>query len=270
MIFDYFGEEITFYFAFMNHYSKCLGFGALLSLIYYVYTKLQAVYCRYYLDVCHPDRRDVVPLLVFSVSILFGTALFIKFWERRFSYLHMKYNLFTHGDGTGANTTHNNKIEARKEFKADMIVKNKITNEFEKFYPRWKRELIKQPLSWVVLLLFTGFSLFCMVVCLNMEGMVVRVDRHHRQTDSTVTNRPTPALHIASLHRLSEDGRIFDKRQHLLGGYLPKILYSVVVMLCSQIFQVVATALNDFENYEIMSEYNKNFTIKRIFFEFFQ
>lgn len=292
----YFGEETMFYFAWMNHYQRWLAassvFALATMLLRYVQgdpaaTAAAAASAVMTFDVSaagpaaltaakalngtvmnataataaaaaflRADGRkevvvtDALALPLFILLLIVGSVLCIKMWERRCHTLCMRFRLFQPSVSSG-------KDEERPEFRGTKGL-NPITGTEELQYPSWIRGLIWQPLSWLVIALFTGFTLALMVCFVNLEGYT-HVDRETGEAGFAV-------LH--TLRRLSLPGAVFNKTDHPLLGLIPTVVYLCCISGLSILFKSLAGWLTDLENYKYREEYIRALTQKRVVFEF--
>lgn len=268
----YLGPEVMLYYAWMNHYARWLLGAGLLGVLVLLLGSLRlapdaaaAAVMAAPLDgaawtadgapvlvpaVSHVMRLrravqyglDVALLPGFSATMLVGSVLCIKMWERRCSALSMKYRLFQQ----------EGKDEPRHDFRGTPGT-DPVTGEPQLTYPAWYRAMVLQPLAWAVVALFMAGTLGLMVCSLNLDGMV---------------SDPASHLAIPVLRRLTEDGRLLDKSVHPVAAMLPQLVYSVLIAALSFVFTALVKFLTRLENYRCRGEYVRALTLKRVAFEF--
>lgn len=255
----YFGTEVMFYYAWMNHYARwLLGAGVLgvaVSLLSSVRLADPAVMSGAYktptatLAAAHVTLRrvlqrclDVTLLPLFIVVMIIGSVLCIKTWERRCSLLTMKYHLFQQ----------EGKDEPRRDFHGTPG-RNPVTGEPQLVYPAWYRAVVLQPLAWAVVILFMAGTIAIMICSLNLDGMV---------------SDPSSRLAIPFIRKYTLNGGVLDAAAHPYFAMVPRIGYSVCISLLSYIFTMLAIQLTRMENYRYRGEYVRALTLKRVVFEF--
>ncbi|KAG5484035.1 hypothetical protein LSCM1_05888 [Leishmania martiniquensis] len=265
---SYLGEEIMFYFAWMNHYARWLLGAGLLGVLVSMLSSLRLVpdaAVAVVLDTAGcsaagaPMRGsatassmalrcavqyglDVALMPLFSASMIIGSVMCIKMWERRCRALCMKHHLFQQ----------EGKDELRHDFRGTPGT-NPVTGVPQLRYPAWYRAVALQPLAWGVVALFMGGTLALMVCSLNLDGMV---------------SDPESPLVIPFLRRLAVDGGALDKSVHPIAAMLPALGYSVCIAALSSIFTGLAMHLTRMENYRYRAEHMRALTLKRVAFEF--
>ncbi|CAG9571001.1 hypothetical protein LMJF_13_0740 [Leishmania major strain Friedlin] len=253
---SYLGEEVMFYYAWMNHYARWLLGAGLLGVLVSMLSSLRPAPDTAAAAVLVPAassssitlRRtvqhclDVALLPLFSTIMIIGSVLCIKMWERRCSALCMRYHLFQH----------ERKDELRHDF-CGTPGADPVTGGPQLCYPAWYRLTAAQSLTWGIVALFMGGTLGLMVCSLNLDGMV---------TD------PASRLAIPFLRRLAVDGGLLDKTAHPIAAILPPLAYSVCIGALSFIFTDLAKYLTRMENNRYRGEYMRSLTLKRAAFEF--
>ncbi|TPP45160.1 Calcium-activated chloride channel family protein [Leishmania donovani] len=252
---SYLGEEVMFFYAWMNHYARWLLGAGLLGVLVSMLSSLRLVPDTAAAAVLVPAasssitlRRtvqhclDVALLPLFSTTMIIGSVLCIKMWERRCSALCMRYHLFQQ----------EGKDVLRHDFRGTPGT-DPVTGEPQLCYPACYRLTAAQSLTWGIVALFMGGTLGLMVCSLNLDGMV---------TD------PASRLAIPFLRRLAVDGGLLDKTAHPIAGMLPPLAYSVCIGALSFIFTDLAKYLTRMENNRYRGEYMRSLTLKRAAFEF--
>lgn len=252
---SYLGEEVMFYYAWMNHYARWLLGAGLLGVLVSMLTSLRLApdttaaavlvpAAPSSLTLRHTVQRclDVALLPLFSTIMIIGSVLCIKMWERRCSALCMKYHLF-HQEGQD---------ELHHDFGSTPET-DPVTGEPQVCYPAWYRVTSAHTLTWDIVALFMGGTLWLMVCSLNLDGMV---------TD------PASRLAIPFLRRLAVDGGPLDKTAHPIAAMLPPLGYAVCNGALSFIFTDLAKYLTHMENNRHRGEYMRSRALKQAAFEF--
>lgn len=136
---DYFGEQVTFYFAWLQHCTSHLLFLAFFGVIVTLFQINND-------DFDHPVRP------YFSMVVMLWTFIVLVNWRKRSNYLAYKWGSMDYKE---QETT-------RPEFHGEYVV-DPITNEWEIKYPKWKRWL-KYSISVPITLFFTGFVMMLILV----------------------------------------------------------------------------------------------------------
>ena len=240
---DYYGEEIAFYFAWMNHFSLWLIFPGLLGLTIYT--------LRLY-------RGDTVDTCDFTPFHGLGTflwgVLFLRYWEREEA--RLSYAWGTYGD-----TIAKKKYGARPEFEGELKP-SPVTGALEKYYSPTKRRLKYVVSAAVTSILLAGAG-FVMILSLNLQGYVrPRDDRGRWGQDH---DHP---FYYPMLATFAEEGNIFDAASHWK-CFLPVIIHVLVVMTMNKLYRRVAEKLTSWENHETTIGHENSLIIKRFLFEAF-
>ena len=115
---NYFGENVAFYFEFMNHYRKWLIIPAIAGLI-----------VTYIDETTHQDTNHSPMESLFSILVLFWATLFMIFWERRSNVVSTRWGSY------GQVFKRRNR---RADFKGEIRM-NLVTEMPEFYYPSVKR-----------------------------------------------------------------------------------------------------------------------------------
>ncbi|KPI88648.1 hypothetical protein ABL78_2252 [Leptomonas seymouri] len=256
---NYFGAEVMFYYAWMNHYAHWLLGAGVLGVVVSVLSSVRLVDPAV-ISSAHmaPDSTfavthftifrylqqslDTALLPAFIVVMITGSVLCIKGWERRLSFLSMKYRLFQQED----------KDEPRRDFHGTPGC-HPVTGEPQLVYPAWYRAVVLQPLAWAIVMIFILITIVIMVCSLNLDGMV---------------NDPSSRLAIPFLRQYTVNGNVFDATVHPHIAKLPCMGYSVCISILSFLFSKLAMQLTQMENYRFRGEYVRALMLKRVVFEF--
>ncbi|SYZ63878.1 Calcium-activated_chloride_channel (plasmid) [Leishmania braziliensis MHOM/BR/75/M2904] len=265
---SYLGEEVMFYYAWMNHYARWLLGTGLLGVLVSMLSSLRLASDAAMAAV--PDKvvrsagttlvlapaasssmtlrrtvqycPDVALLPLGNAFMVIASVLCIKMWERRCSVLCMKYHLFQQEE------------DELKHDSRGTPGANSLTGESQLCHPTKYQAMLPQSLTWGVVALFMAGSLGLMVCSLNLDGMV---------------SDPASRLAIPSLRRLAADGGLLDKTVHPIAALFPSLVYSVCIAALSFTFKNLAKHRMRIENYRDRGEYVRALTLKRVAFELF-
>ena len=244
---EYFGEQVTFYFAWLQHCAVHLlglsSFGLLVTFIQYSTQNFD-----------HPIRP------FFSMVIMLWSFVVLVSWRKRSNFLAHRWGTM---DYKVQETT-------RPEFKGEYVL-DEITEEWVVKYPHWKRWL-KYTISMPVSLGFTGVAmLLILIVHANRDLMLAEY----------VENLNNPAA-VAfkfqlSIKNIGKRAPIVDLQLTKQVLHDPKfwvIMFALPAMLglcmplMNLILMKISVMLNDFENYRTESEYRTHLIIKVFGFRF--
>eukprot|EP00004_Rigifila_ramosa_P016078 TRINITY_DN3783_c0_g1_i1.p1 TRINITY_DN3783_c0_g1~~TRINITY_DN3783_c0_g1_i1.p1 ORF type:complete len:673 (-),score=170.04 TRINITY_DN3783_c0_g1_i1:58-2076(-) len=230
----YYGEQVAFYFAWMDFYVKWLTAPAVIGFLLWLFRP--------------SGRRGTVEhnryLPFFSLFIALWAVLFQKFWLRRANSLAFKWQTHQLQEDVG-------EVNLRAEFFGDRMRKNPVTGKTEPYYPTWKRNL-RIAFSALVTLLSLTPPVFFMFLSLNLQGYI-------RDSESPV--------HVAFLSKYSDPGAIFDPEGNFF--FVPTIIHAIIIFVMNQTYRHVATWLTHNENHRTEESFENHLIIKRVFFEFF-
>ncbi|KAJ5079370.1 ngep-related [Anaeramoeba ignava] len=139
---DYFGEEISYYFAFLGFYSKWLIFPSVLGLVFTIAKYTNEKFKKSY---------GYVSLAYCLFNALWVT-FFIEFWKRRIMTLAFRWDLLD------LNTVDET---PRPQFKGKTR-KSPITGSIERYYPEWKRK-IKYLFTYSIVLIMMAAAAACSI-----------------------------------------------------------------------------------------------------------
>lgn len=240
---DYYGEEITFYFAWMMHFSTWLIFPGLLGLTIFT----MRLYRGDTVDTC-----DLTPFHGLG-TFLWG-VLFLRYWEREEA--RLSYAWGTYGDSLAKK-----KYGARPEFEGELKP-SPVTGALEKYYSPTKRRL-KYVVSALLSSILLAGAGFVMILSLNLQGYVrPRDDRGRWGQDH---DHP---FYYPMLATFADEGNIFDAASHWK-WFLPVVIHVLVVMAMNELYRRVAEKLTDWENHESKIGHENSLIIKRFLFEAF-
>eukprot|EP00536_Pseudo-nitzschia_multiseries_P003744 jgi/Psemu1/186611/e_gw1.59.127.1 len=255
---DYFGEQVTFYFAWAQHTSAHLLFLAFFGMI--------VTFCEmssYNLD--HPIRPW------WSMAVMIWTFTVLVNWRKRSNALAYRWGSMDHKE------QETNRPEFQGEFvrdpKTNEYVVDPITNEYVIKYPRWKRWL-KYMISIPISAFFTGLALFLiLMVHANRDTQMANYIQS-RSNNSTSTSEVQFTFNVTNIGKKQFVGDLEVNRDLLLDPtyWIIMITLPSLLGLCIPILNIilmrVSVMLNDFENYQTDAEYRTHLICKVIFFRF--
>eukprot|EP01083_Nonionella_stella_P179315 636274_1 len=230
---DYYGEQIAFYFAFMEHYATWLMIPGVCGLLFYL-TRSKTF------DI---DESKYMPF--FALFVCIWSHLMIKFWNRRASDLSLKWNTIQFG-----HESYLTQSDVRPQFHGE-IRQSPITNKPERYYMSYKR-YPKFAVGIVITLSMLSLVFGMMVCSLNMQGYI-------SSTQSVI--------YIESFASLSKPGAKFDKDSNIM-WLVPTLVHCIFVFLLNGLYSKVAFKLTEWENWKFESQFENSFILKRFLFEF--
>lgn len=244
---DYFGEKVTFYFAWLQHCARHLFVLSFFGLI--------MTFCQISTDnFDHPLRP------VYAVVVMLWTFMVLINWRKRSNYLAFHWGSMDH------------KVQetTRPEFHGEYVV-DPITNEWDIKYPSWKRWL-KYMISVPITVMFTVLAvvLILLVHANRDKQMASYVEQITNPTGDSVKFQ----LKLENIGHNQIVGDVELNKELLLDpsywfimGFLPAML-GLCIPILNLILMKISTMLNDFENYRFESEYRTHLIIKVFSFRF--
>ena len=230
---DYYGEEMGFYFGFMDFYTKWLAIPGICGFLFWLS----------HVEGFDVDESKYMPFYALSVCI--WSHFMIKFWNRRASELALKWNTIDF-----ASEKYLIQSDVRPEFRG-IIRKSPITNKFERYYPSWKRYpkfIVGFILSFILLCL-----VFFMMICsLNLQGYI---------------HSYNSIIYIEYFDSLSKSGALFDKNSIIM-WIIPTLIHCSFVFFLNSQYSKVAMNLTKWENWKFESDFENSLILKRFLFEF--
>jgi len=239
---DYYGEQVAFYWAWMDFMTKWFAVPGLVGFIVYVLRTIRGDT----IDTC--DLTPFVGLFVFCWAVLCT-----RYWERR------EYELsYRWGTIAGESV-----IGKRNGFRGKMR-RSPVTGLKERYYPKSKR-IAKCILSGIItLILLVGVSVV-MIISLNVQGYVTSADNKHWEDIWGYTKHP---LYLPYFAKMADEGAIFDANC-IWKCFLPVILRALVVNIINQQYSKLARTLTEWENHETIAGHQNSLVLKRLLFEAF-
>ena len=245
---EYFGEKVTFYFAFLQHCARHL---LVLTFIGLIVTICQVSTNNF----DHPIRP------FFAIMVMIWTFMVLLNWRKRSNFLAYKWGSMDY------------KVQetARPEFHGEYVV-DEITQEWVVKYPAWRRWL-KYFISVPITLFFTGLAvLLILLVHANRDLQMEAYVKHRADPTNSA-----PFKFELSLHNIGKKAQVSDihiTRTLLMDptfwvvmGALPALL-GLGIPIMNFILMNISVMLNDFENYRTESEYRTHLIIKVFSFRF--
>jgi len=241
---DYYGDEVAFYFAWMEHFTRWLIFPGVVGLIIYI------------LKIRSGETVDTCRFIPFHGLITFIWGIFfLRYWERQETRLAFDWGNFS---SLGTSKT---VFNARPNFYGELRV-SPVTGALEKHYPTYKRYL-KYFVSALITMMLLAVAFLVMILSLNLQGYVrPRDDRERWQSD-----HEHPFYYPFFAH-LAEDGNLFDAASYWR-CYIPVLLHVAVVMSMNMCYRHIAEALTEWENHQTEVEHENSLILKRFLFEAF-
>jgi anoctamin-10 len=244
-IFNYYGWEVAFYFAWMGFLTNWLLFPGVLGLLFWL--------LRWYRN--DTIEEDEYTPFYGLITFIWG-VLFLRFWQRHEHRLAYQWGTFS------LSPYEKQKYFAiRPDFRGYVRI-SPVTGQTETYYPPIRRRF-KYVGSTIVTMamLFVAFTM--MILSLNLQGYI----RPHSNPKRWNTKNPHP-FHVRSLAVLAEEGRLFDASSPWR-SLLPVILHVVCIFILNNVYRVVAEALTSWENHETSLNHRNSIVLKRFLFEAF-
>jgi hypothetical protein len=244
---DYFGEKVTFYFAWLQHCAHHLFvlsfFGLIMAL------------CQVSTDnFDHPLRP------YYAMVVMLWTFIVLINWRKRSNFLAYRWGSM---DQQVQETT-------RPEFHGEYVI-DPITNEWDIKYPSWKRWL-KYLISIPITVFFT--SLAMVLILLVHANRDKQMANYVEQKTNPNADPVTFQLKLENIGHnemvgdveLSKD-LLLDPTYWFIMAFLPAML-GLCIPILNLVLMNISTLLNDFENYRFESEYRTHLIIKVFSFRF--
>eukprot|EP01006_Ploeotia_vitrea_P047465 TRINITY_DN67131_c4_g1_i1.p1 TRINITY_DN67131_c4_g1~~TRINITY_DN67131_c4_g1_i1.p1 ORF type:complete len:663 (-),score=77.58 TRINITY_DN67131_c4_g1_i1:95-1846(-) len=227
---DYYGEEVTYYFAWMQFYCSWLLVPAVVGLGVY-FLRHQGITV---------DNNPVVPF--FSLFVALWAVTFTSFWRQKANSLAWKFGTYNLEDTE----------EVRPEFRGipgkERV--SPVTGKKEPVYPYYRRyaKCLVSATATGALLLVAVAVMFC---SLNLQGYI----------------KPEHFGWIEELQEWSAPGAILDKNSAYM-SYIPVCLHAIVIALMNSNYRKLAEKLTEWENWRTDREFEFALVVKRLCFEF--
>jgi hypothetical protein len=244
---EYFGEQVTFYFAWLQHCSVHLVVLAALGLI--------VTMCQLLSDnLDHPIRP------FFAMFVMIWSFVVLVNWKKRSNELAYRWG----------SIDHEIQETPRPEFHGEYVV-DEITKEWVVKYPKWKRWL-KYLISVPITVAFTGtVMLLILLVHANRDLQMAKYVEQLSNPDAEPFKFELSLRNIGHRAPIVEmdltKELILDPTFWVVMGALPAML-GLCIPIMNFILMRISVMLNDFENYRTESEYRTHLIIKVFSFRF--
>ncbi|OEU15884.1 hypothetical protein FRACYDRAFT_240580 [Fragilariopsis cylindrus CCMP1102] len=245
---EYFGEKVTFYFAWLQHCAIHLLF---LSFFGLTVTFFQVKNAKF----DHWSRP------FFSMIVMIWTFVVLVNWRKRSNYLAYQWGSMDHKE----------QETNRPEFQGEYVT-DPITNEWVIKYPRWKRWL-KYLISIPITASFTCLVLF--LILLVHANRDMQMARYVKSTLNATLGDEAFQYNI-TMHNIGHKELVdvkvskellLDPTYWIIMTALPAML-GLCIPILNIILMWISVKLNDFENYRTDSEYRTHLIIKVFSFRF--
>jgi hypothetical protein len=226
---SYYGEQIAFYFAWLDFVSRMLLLPSVLAVWVWA-TRRQ-----------HEDVDNDVESAYYSLfMVLWGFVLLVA-WRREANGLACSWDTLDLSHSEELNPSFHGELR-----------RSKVTGEDERHYESHWRWLLHYPVSALVTLVMLGMAFAIMSLSLNLQGYV----------------QPASPIFVGSLAAHSEPGAAFDAK-HSVKSLVPVLLHTFVIMLLNTSYRHVAGWLTHQENHQWRHEFEASLIYKRFLFEAF-
>lgn len=241
---DYYGEEVAYYFAWIDHMTRWLAVPGVLGLGTFILRKYRG------------DTIETCEVTPFYGLVTFIWAIvWLRSWER--AEARYAYNW-----GTFSGTSYEKKyFNVRPEFEGELRV-SPVTGLMEKYYSPVKRTF-KYICSGFITAILLGVAFSVMILSLNLQGYIRPMNDPERWNDEH--QHP---FHYPFLSGLAEEGNLFDAASQWK-CFIPVVLHAVCIMTMNINYRHVAEAMTNWENHETENSHANSLILKRFLFEAF-
>ena len=226
----YFGEEVTFYFAWVNHFMRSLLFPGIIGLVLYFIRPKGA-------DVDHAKWLPGFAMMVCCWSVLFTVI-----WRRKQTSYAFKWDT----------CDFERVVEQRPEFFGD-VRSSPVTGLPELYYPTWKK-MFRYCISFLAATPMLMLAVKAMLLSLNLNGYI---------------KDPDSIFYVHFLCQYAEPGAIFAQDSPYNLWIVPTLMHSLMIFILGSIYRHIAVWCTDFENHRTVEQWNNSFITKRFLFEAF-
>jgi len=247
---DYFGEKVTFYFAWMQHCSIHLLFLAFFGMV--------VTFCQ-----AATNNYDHWLRPWFSLVVMIWTFIVLVNWKKRSNYLAYKWGSLDYKE-----------VETNRPEFYGKYMRDPITDEWVIKYPIWKRWL-KYMISLPISLFFAGFSLF--LILLVHANRDLQMARYVTHVTSNTTSEFDDHHFEFTWKNIGEkeyvgdvevgNDLLLDPTYWFIMIFLPCVL-GLCIPILNIILMFISVKLNDFENYRTDAEYRTHLILKVFSFRF--
>jgi hypothetical protein len=240
---QYYGENVAFYFAWLQHCSWHLAFLSIAGLIVFIYQ-------------VSSDKMDHWSRPFFAMLVMLWSFIVMVNWRKRSNFLAHRWGTMDYRE---QETT-------RPQFKGEYR-KDEITGEWVVYYPSWNRWL-KYLISFPLTLLFTvGTLILILLIHTNRDQLLkyyTTDESEEFQIHFSISAiKETELVNTVVITK----ELVKDPTFWFLAAGLPALL-GLCLPLINFILMRVSIVLNDFENYRTESEYRTHLIIKVFSFRF--
>lgn len=242
---NYYGWEISFYFAWMGFQTQWLFFPGIFGLL--------VLGLRWYFQVTL-DEDKCTPF--YGLVTFLWSVLFLRFWQRhehRLAYQWGTYSLSLYD--------RQKHFAVRPEF-CGYLRKSPVTGKVETFYSPIRRRF-KYIVSAIITSAMLLVAFAVMILSLNLQGYI-----HPKSNPKRWNDVNTHPFHVRTLAVLAEEGRHFDEKSSWR-SLIPVVLHVICIFTLNNIYRVVAGALTSWENHETELSHRNSLVLKRFLFEAF-
>ena len=252
---SYYGEEIAFYFTWLQHYTRFLLFPGISGLVIFI---LRTKYFQETVDTCRLTPFHGIITFLWAVSM-------IQFWSREENRKAYQWGTSSR-QGFGDRDIFTN----RHDFKGTWR-KSEVTGQLEKYYPANVRRM-KCALSGVVTLILLTGAFWVMILSLNAQGLIkpktvtVMPNNDANANANASTLEMDHPFHFPVFASLAGEGAMFDANSSVC-CFIPVIIHVVLIMVMNLNYRTIAEKLTDWENHATHKSYSDSMIIKRFCFE---
>lgn len=247
---SYFGEEVAFYFGFMQFYASWLILPSILGIFLFVSQLLAGTI-------------DVFMVPVYSLSVALWSIVFLEMWRAKNMELAHRWGVlnFEQEEAT------------RPQFRGDWV-QDRVTGEVYRTYPKWKRAVkysitIPVTATWVA-----GITVFMLYVFRTRDEVLAQLEAKygdpsagatsfmgHGAGSSNTTEPDDFSLSLASFQALAPYS---GHAAWWLAMVAPPIAYGLLIPTLDFLFSKLATRMNSWENHKTQT-LHQNFLIAKVF-----
>ena len=267
---EYFGENVAFYFAYLQFYTKWLIIPSIVGVGLFV-LQVQAG------TIDHP----LLPF--YSMFMAVWATMFLLFWRRRSSEFAYRWGVLHHEE----------EEVSRPEFHGEAR-RSEVTGEWELYYPAWRR-VLKQLLGFPISGAWLAGILVGMVVLFDLrDNLIEKLSGGADAANATVTAAGASGGAVANATSLATPPEAKSSGSFLHFGYaddnermsldmydqkhygdisfwayllLPPLTYGFMIPLLDAMYKKLATWLNRWENHRTETAYQNSLITKVVLFK---
>ncbi|CAG0899825.1 unnamed protein product [Darwinula stevensoni] len=211
---DYFGVKIGFYFRWLGLYTMFLLGPSIVGTILLV------------IGMCGKENMVDMAFLFYALFNVIWTTVFLETWKRKSAELAFKWGTLDQRSGR--------LCQPRPQFTGE-VRRSPITGQKERYYPAWKRNLIRFTITGPMIVAALALSILTNSAICKMEE------------------------HVGSI-----EGTWGQWFLH----HLPKVGLGILIPVYDALYYYLAVWLNDFENYRTEEKYENHLIFKLVVFQF--